>query len=137
MLHDNEGNNYEYIKEEYDENSEEDKNNMNAVEMLPTYENQNTEENYNNNYYQNENQYNGNEEYENEEIEEEEDINHQLESKSELVEIPKNINNNKINEKQDNNNIIKVPITKNKDIISLKESKDSNISNSLSSSINN
>ena len=55
MLHESEGN-YNYIKEDYDENIDNNTHNMKAVEMVPTYENQITEEHYNNNYYQNPNE---------------------------------------------------------------------------------
>ncbi len=72
MLHESEGN-YNYIKEEYDENKDNNTHNMKAVEMIPTYENQISEEYYNNNYYQNDNEENDNKEYENEEEEDDED----------------------------------------------------------------
>ena len=93
MLHESEGN-YNYIKEDYDENIDNNTHNMKAVEMVPTYENQITEEYYNNNYYQNPNEKKDNNEYENEEEEsDEDDINKQLQSKSELVKIPEENNN--------------------------------------------
>ena len=139
MLHESEGN-YNYIKEDYDENIDNNTHNMKAVEMVPTYENQITEEYYNNNYYQNPNEKKDNNEYENEEEEsDEDDINKQLQSKSELVKIPEE--NNNIEEINSEENINEEPIPRKKQNIPLRESKDSNkqISNSesITSSMNN